>query len=317
MSEQPLVSVVIPAYNAARTLKETVRSVFEQTVQNFEIVIVDDGSKDDTIAVAESIQDARVRVIAQPNGGASVARNTGLKAARGEFVALLDADDLWMPHKLERQLAVLNGEKDVNAVQTGAYYVNDALEVLSVRPCFESKNALLETLRFQNMPGVMSSLLIRREAFKKIGYFNTDLLMIEDWEMMIRVARFGNLKSLPEPLFLYRFHVGNRSVYMGDHIAAGYKILDDFFKDETLPPDIKKNKNLAYSALNLMLCGGAFNVGRFGEAFKWGTKATLAHISALKHIAALPLRKLKRNSSREIVPPEYKLFVENFLKVQV
>ncbi len=84
----PLVSVVIPAYNAARTLKATVQSVFEQTVQDFEILIVDDGSTDDTIAVARSIEDSRVKVIAQVNGGAAAARNTGIKSAKGKYVAI-------------------------------------------------------------------------------------------------------------------------------------------------------------------------------------------------------------------------------------
>ncbi len=119
----PLVSVVIPAYNAAQTLKATVQSVFEQTVQDFEIVIVDDGSKDDTLKVAQSIadSDSRVKVISQPNGGAAAARNTAVRATTGKYLALLDADDLWVAHKLERQIEFLEKNPSVQAVQCGAH----------------------------------------------------------------------------------------------------------------------------------------------------------------------------------------------------
>ncbi len=311
-----LVSVIIPAYNAARTLKATVQSVFEQTAQNFEIIIVDDGSKDDTAAVARSIKDARVKVITQANGGASAARNAGIEAAQGEYVAMLDADDLWMPHKLERQLAVLNSEEEVNAVQSGVYFVNDNLEVISVQPCFESKDALLETLLFQNLPGLMSTLIVKRSVFDKIGCLNTKLIILEDWELAIRLSRYCNFKSIEEPLALYRQFPGNRSKDLSIHIEPGYLILEKLFRDPSLPPHIKKRERLVYSTFYTMLSGGAFNVGRYGESLKWGAKALVADPSALGYMASLPLRKLRRKSSRRNVPREYQPALENFLKRQ-
>ena len=309
-----LVSVVIPAYNAARTLKSTVQSVFEQNTQDFEIIIVDDGSKDNTIAVAESIEDSRVKIITQANGGASAARNTGIKAAEGKYVAMLDADDLWMPHKLERQLAVLNSEKDVSAVQSGVYFVDNDLEVISVRPCFRSKDALLDTLLFQNLPGLMSTLIVERAAFEKIGYLDTKLVILEDWELAIRLSRYCNFKSIEEPLALYRQFPGNRSKDLSIHIEPGFIILERLFNDPTLPPHIRTRKKLIYSTFYRMLCGGAFKVGRYGESLKWGTKAFLTHPAALNYMASLPLRKLQRNFSRQNVPPEYKSAVRKFLK---
>ncbi len=313
---EPLVSVVIPAYNAARTLKATVQSVFEQTLQDFEIIIVDDESKDNTLVVTQSIEDSRVKVISQPNGGAAAARNTGIKAAKGKYVALLDADDLWMPHKLERQLAVLTSKKDVTAVQSGVYFVNDDLEILSVRPCFKSKDVLLETLLFQNLPGLMSTLIVERSAFEKIGYLNTKLVILEDWELAIRLSRYCNLQSVEEPLALYRQFPGNRSKNLSIHIEPGYIVLDRLFNDPSLPTHIKKQKKLVYSTFYTMLCGGAFNGGKYGESFKWGAKALVTHSSALSYMASLPLRRLQRNSSRQTVPPEYKSAVKNFLKHQ-
>jgi glycosyltransferase involved in cell wall biosynthesis len=315
---KPLFSVVIPAYNAAKTIEAAAQSVFEQTIRDFEIVVVDDGSKDDTLAVAETIaaSDSRVRVISQPNGGAAAARNAGIKAAIGKYVAFLDADDLWLAHKLERQLAVLDSEEDVNAVRCGAYYVNNDLEVLSARPCFESDDVLLEILLFQNQSPWMSTLVVERGVFAKIGGFDTKLYMIEDWELAIRLARHCNLKSVEEPLALYRQFPGNRSKDWSSHIESGRIVLERLFKDPTLPIRIKQRRRLIYSAFNTMLSGGAFHGGDYIESLKWGLKAFLKHPAALRYMVSLPLRKLRRNSSRQSVPPEYEASVRKFLNRQ-
>lgn len=315
---KPLVSVVIPAYNAARTLKATVQSVFGQSLQDFEIVIVDDGSKDDTLEAAEAIaaSDSRVKVAAQPNSGAAAARNAGIKAARGEYVAFLDADDLWLPQKLERQIAVLNSEKDAAAVQTGAYYVNDDLEILSVRPCIIPKDVLLETLLFRSFPALMSTLLVKRSAFDKIGLLDTTLVILEDWDLAIRLSRFCNLKSIEEPLALYRNYPGNRSRDLSIHIKPGHIILERLFQDPALPIHIKQRKALIYSTFYRMLSGGAFNVGKYGESLKFGIKSLWMHPSSLFYMASLPLRKFRRTASRENVPEDYKAAVKKTLNKQ-
>jgi glycosyltransferase involved in cell wall biosynthesis len=315
---KPLVSVIIPAYNAARTLETTVQSVFGQSLQDFEIVIVDDGSKDNTLEVAERIaaSDSRVKVVAQPNSGAAAARNAGIKAAGGEYVAFLDADDLWLPQKLERQIALLNSEKDAAAVQTGAYYVNDDLEVLSVRPCVIPKDVLLETLLFRSFPALMSTLLVKRSAFDKIGLLDTKLVILEDWELAIRLSRFCNLKSIEEPLALYRNYPGNRSRDLSIHIKPGQIILEKLFRDPTLPVHIRQRKALIYSTFYRMLSGAAFNVGKYGDTLKFGIKSLLTHPSALIYMASLPLRKIRRVSSRENLSEEYKIAVKNFTKRQ-
>jgi glycosyltransferase involved in cell wall biosynthesis len=315
---KPLVSVIIPAYNAARTLETTVQSVYGQSLQDFEIVIVDDGSKDNTLEVARRIaaSDSRIKVVAQSNSGAAAARNAGIKAATGEYVAFLDADDLWLPQKLERQIALLNSEKDAAAVQTGAYYVNDDLEVLSVRPCVIPEDVLLETLLFRSFPALMSTLLVKRSAFDKIGLLNTKLVILEDWELAIRLSRFCNLKSIEEPLALYRNYPGNRSRDLSIHIEPGHIILEKLFQDPTLPAHIKQRKALIYSTFYRMLSGAAFNVSKYGETLKFGIKSLLTHPSALIYMASLPLRKIRRASSRENLSEEYKIAIKNFSKRQ-
>lgn len=294
----PFFSVVIPAYNAARTLEATVQSALAQTVTDFEILIVDDGSKDSTLDVARSIQDSRIQVLTQPNAGAAAARNTGIRAARGRYVALLDADDLWVPHKLERQYAELESRPDVRAVQSGSIFVDDALNVLSVRPCVPTRDALLETLLFQNMPNNMSTLVIERSMFDRMGYFDPELEILEEWDMAIKVARYCNLISIEEPLSLYRVHPGNRSRNLDIHIKPGLLVLDRLFSEPDLPQHIRVRKRLIYAHFYTMLSGGSLKVGRWGDCFRWMWKAALTHPAAVGYMVALPFRRLQRRLSR-------------------
>lgn len=294
----PLVSVVIPAYNSASTLGATIRSALSQTFTDIELIVVDDGSQDDTLAVAKSITDARVRALSQPNGGAAAARNSGIRAANGRYVALLDADDLWLAHKLDRQLAILTSRPEVHAVQAGAIFVDDSLNILSVRQCAPSKDALLETLLFKNMPNSMSTLLIARHKFEEMGYFDPELAILEEWDMMIKVARHCNLVSIEEPLSLYRVHPGNRSRDVGIHIKPGYTVLDRLFRDPTLAPHIRARKRLIYSHFYTMLAGGSYRSRRWVDCATWATKALLSHPQPLAYMASLPIRRVKRWRSR-------------------
>lgn len=311
----PLVSVIIPAYNAAKTLEYTVESVFEQTFQDFEIIIVNDGSTDDTLLIAESIAetDSRVNVISQSNAGVASARNNGIRAAKGDYVALLDADDLWVAHKLERQIEVLTGGdgKEVFAVQSGAFFVNDNLEVISVRPCAPGKDALLETLLFQNMPNNMSTLVIKRSKFNEMGYFDTELEILEEWDMAIKAARFCNLKSIEEPLSLYRVYEGNRSRNLEIHIKPGFLVLKRLFEDPSLPEHIRRRKRLIYAHFYTMLSGGCFKINDLTGCIKWAAKALITHPGALRYILALPVRRVQRYFARRNSSKQTRLIRQN------
>src|SRR5712692_4293853 len=116
LDSSPTVSVVIPVYNGERYLAEAISSVLDQTYKNFELIVVDDGSTDQSAAVVRSFTDDRIRYLYQSNGGASKARNLGVAASRGTVIAFLDSDDVWLPHKLERQIDCLASHKDVGAV---------------------------------------------------------------------------------------------------------------------------------------------------------------------------------------------------------
>jgi glycosyltransferase involved in cell wall biosynthesis len=290
----PLVSVIVPAYNAARTLATTLQSVLEQTVSDFEIVVVDDGSSDGTAEVARSVVDHRIRVVTQENGGAAAARNNGIDHACGTWVAFLDADDVWVPNKLEQQLAYVDSRPGVDAVQTGAFFVNDQLEVLHVRRCKPSEDALLDTLLFRNLPAFLSTLMVRASRLEEIGHFDTELEILEEWDMAIKTARFCNLSSVEEPLCLYRTHGGNRSLNLDIHIAPGLLVLERLFADPDLPAHIRARRRSIYAHFYSMLAGGALRVGRYRECAGWAIKALRSDPRSFGYMAQLPVRRVSR-----------------------
>jgi glycosyltransferase involved in cell wall biosynthesis len=200
----PKVSVIIPAYNAMTYLPETVGSVLRQSFTDFEVLIIDDGSSDTIQQWASQVQDLRVRLISQENQGASAARNTGIAHAQGEYLAFLDADDLWEASKLEKQVLCLE-----NYPAAGLVYTWTALIDPTGKPTgrvFASKaegdvwNQLIE----HNIIESGSSPMIRRDCFETVGLFDCNLLAVEDWEMWVRIASRYPFAVIQEPLTYYR-----------------------------------------------------------------------------------------------------------------
>jgi glycosyltransferase involved in cell wall biosynthesis len=292
----PLVSAVVPAYNAARTLRAAVESILRQTVRDIEVIVVDDGSEDDTAHVARATGDARVRLVTQANGGASAARNAGIRRARGRYVAFLDADDLWLPDKLARQLALLGRRPDVHAVYCGATYVDDEMRVLSVRPCRPWKDAVLDVLHFENLAAFPSTLLAERERLEQRG-FDTSLVMHEDWDMAIHAARDWNLQPVESPLTLYRVHGTNRSRDVERHLASGLRVLDRAFADPSLPTRIQSRRRTVYARYYTMLAAGALKYRQWGRGTEWMLTAIRNHPLACAYMTRLLLRHAGRRLS--------------------
>lgn len=197
------ISVVIPAYNAAHFLPRCLSSVFSQTLQPAEVIVVDDGSTDDTAEVGRRLG---ARVVSRPNGGLSAARNTGVKNSSSEWVALLDADDLWSPGKLESQAARV--QSDTVLVYTGIRVFSDD-GVRHASPAMDPAEAR-RMLRFCN-PITPSSVIARRTALLRDGGFREDIRACEDWEMWVRLLRLGAFAAVPEPLTDYYVYPGSMS----------------------------------------------------------------------------------------------------------
>lgn len=213
------ISVVIPAYNAARFLPRCLASVLAQTHSAEEILVVDDGSTDDTAAVASSF--GGVRVLSRSNGGLSAARNTGIQSATGDWIALLDADDLWAPEKLAAQAERVR--PDTVLVYTGirVFGEDGVHQVCTAMDPAEARKAL----RYRN-PITPSSVIARREALLRDGGFREDLRACEDWEMWVRLQRGGDFSAVPEALTEYYVYPSSMSADPRRMLAALEQMID-------------------------------------------------------------------------------------------
>jgi len=202
----PAVSVIVPTYNRAALMRRAVASVLGQTFSDLELIVVDDASGDDTARLPDIVRDPRLRYLRQTQrGGASAARNAGIAAARGAFVAFLDSDDVWLPDKLERQVPLLA------AAPAGVALVYGGL--LRLEPdrapqyLFNDLGAIGE---FDPMPAILRyndnchsmTWLVRRATLAAAGGFDESLPLWEDWELMIRLAKLGRFMAVNEPVMV-------------------------------------------------------------------------------------------------------------------
>jgi len=211
---EPILSVIITAFNEGDFLVEAVRSVQRQTFTAWEIILVDDGSTGRTQEVAASLVDEPgIRVIRQVNQGASVARNTGLKHARGKYVGFLDGDDCWYPDKAASQIDILETHPAVDLTFAWWRYVDEQGNDTGRRGKPDKTPILLEDLMKRNFLGTTSNAIGRKEAFFEAGLFDPDLRAAIDMEFYIRVGRLreGNIKCIPRILLDYRVRSGQIS----------------------------------------------------------------------------------------------------------
>jgi glycosyltransferase involved in cell wall biosynthesis len=202
----PLVSAIITTYNYAHFLPSAIEGALAQTYPNVEIVVVDDGSTDDTRAVVSRYAAAGVHYRYQPNMGAAAARNHGLAVTTGPLVAFCDADDAWIPHKLACQFAHLQRHPDIALVTAHAYACDEAMEPLSiVHAARGASEDVFEALLVRNVVLNPTCVLAHREALEAIGGFS-DLPRWEDWDTWIRLARRHRVGFIDEPLAYVRRH---------------------------------------------------------------------------------------------------------------
>ena len=287
----PTVSVVIVTYNKADTLPAAINSVLAQTYRDREILVVDDGSSDDTAERVKAYGDA-IRYLPKKNGGTGSARNLGSAQALGRFVAFLDGDDLWLPDKLQLQMEAFHREPDLVAVQCSAYCVDPSLKVLEERRCTPAQDTLINFLLFRNMPAFASCVVIRKETLERVGGFGTDLVILSDWDMCCRLARVGTLRSVPEFLVLYRQYPNNQSRSVKIHLWSGLRSLRRFFADPSLDPAIRRRRKQIRARFYAMLAGGYVRNGDWGKALGWACRALRTSPSVLAYVAGMPARRV-------------------------
>ncbi len=226
-----LISIVVPTYNRAQLIAEALDSIVSQSYRPLEIIVVDDGSTDETEDVLrrwgdlnEKENDLALHTIYQPNQGGNVARNRGIAEARGRYIAFLDSDDRWHPSKLGKQLAVFVGDQGIGGVYCGVQHVD--LETGRItEPARRSypQGNILDQMLIKDVTAPTSTYVVRREVFEKVGTFDVELQARQDWDMWIRLAADCEIGCVARALVDYREHPGPRTATDPDREINAYK----------------------------------------------------------------------------------------------
>lgn len=247
------VSVVIPAYNAMQYLPQTVESILKQTFSDFEVIIVNDGSTDDIETwVHTSVNDPRFRLISQENQGTAGARNTGIKHSQGEFIAFLDADDLWHPRKLEEQVRKLRAHPGAGLAYTWLQYADESgtRNGRIVKSSFQGN--VWKQLTAFNFVGCGSNAMIRRTCFEAVGNFDQSLdSYVEDWDMWLRIAKQYPFAVVKKSLVYNRKYPGSCSTHWKKMAKGCPKVLEKAFA--SAPPELAHLKHRSYAHTSLCL----------------------------------------------------------------
>ena len=243
----PLISVIIPAYNAEKTIRETIESVIEQTLDDWELIVINDGSQDRTIEVVSQIKDPRIKLFSHSNAGVSASRNRGFDRSVGEFISFLDADDLWTPDKLEFQLNALHSHPEAAVAYSWTDYIDESGHFLYPGQHVTFKGNVYRQMLVKFFLENGSNLLVRREAFLKVGGFKESLFMGEDREFCTRLAKEYKFVVVSHPQILYRQSTGTASDNAYRYERECLKVIESVFSDA--PPSLQylKKNSLAHN----------------------------------------------------------------------
>jgi glycosyltransferase involved in cell wall biosynthesis len=251
----PFFSIIMPAYDAARTIGPAIESVLAQTLSDFELIVVDDGSTDETVArVRPYLSDERVRLISQPNRGLPAARNAAIETARGTYVSLLDSDDLWLPHYLEVMARTLRDHPSAAVAYTDAWVLDDETRRIARGSAMspwhpesvpgDPKLFLRALIEFGNF--VFVGATIHRSTLAKVGAFRIDLESVEDYELWLRVAAHGyRFVRCPGRLAIYRQSMGQMSANRPTMVRAYREVLRIVAEEYDVSDEIRQLANWA------------------------------------------------------------------------
>lgn len=290
---QFFVSVIIPNYNYGRFLRQAIDSALAQTYQNIEIIVADDGSTDDSDQIIESYG-TRIRSFKQANAGVSAVRNRAFAEARGELVALLDSDDIWLPDKLEKQVKLF-ADNEIGLVHCGC---QDFDETGNLE---QHLNGLagwvaVDLLRYQRpvILGGGSAVVLRKTAIERAGGFDEKLRIGEDWEFYYRVARVYKVGFVPEILLKYRRHGNNHHANAKRMAADMIYAYDKIFTNHA--DELKDLKPACYGRIHTIIAGSSFRAGNYSDFLKHAAKGVWLAPENFTQFAKFPLRWLRRNS---------------------
>jgi len=289
------VSVIIPTYNYGRFIGEAVDSALAQTRAPLEVLVVDDGSTDGTAEVLAAYGD-RIRVLRQKNSGVAMARNAGIAAARGEYLAFLDSDDAWYPRKLERQMPRFDAEPSLGLVHCGAETIDSGGRTLKTSvDGLEGRvaEAMLRLDREVIMPQG-SSIVVPKRVAEEVGGFDARLPPSEDWDFCYRVAARYAVGYVPEVLVRYRLHGSGIHMNIARMERAMLIALEKAFAD----PRVQPLRNYSYGRFHRVLAGCYFETRELGSFARNVVKSLRYDPRNLGYFAAYPLRVMRRRRAR-------------------
>ena len=290
----PEVSVVIPTYNSARYLTEAVDSVLAQTFRNIEVIVIDDGSTDDTELVMRRYA-APVKYIRQENTGVSGARNTGIRESSGRYIAFIDADDVWHPQKLERQMAVLWRARSERRACYCAFTVTDPNLVPSEISRSSRTGPLLDDLLLSgNVVGTPSTVICERSLFEEVGCFDPALSQCADWELWVRLSLRTDFCYLDEPLVYYRLHDSNMSASAKLLERDSLRVLGKAFSMSELPAALLARRRSAFARNYMVIAGTYLHSRKYVNSARCAARAVLLDFHQLTYLMAFPLRVTAR-----------------------
>lgn len=322
-SIRPRVSIIIPSYNRAEFIPATLDSILVQTYKDFEIIFVDDGSTDSTAEILNqySQRDSRIQYIKQNNSERAVARTRGMKAARGDYLALVDSDDIWYPEKLAKQVVILENDSSCVLCYAAVGRIDLAGKHLpsALRQRQGASGLVYFDLLMRNfIPSVTP--LFRREAFEQVAEQRTEFIPYEDWDFWLRLSLLGKFFHIQEPLGDYRLHPGqsvkNTKAEHIQKVTLGVLEANTNIENPALKNYLSQNKitdseflqirNRAFSEAHLRLgywyiVGGDLQTAKshLDESYRLSTKIFDYRFHALK--AALSLSSVAPNQVREFL----------------
>ncbi|MBD2095223.1 glycosyltransferase [Trichocoleus sp. FACHB-591] len=225
----PLVSVIIPAFNSEKTVRETIDSVLHQTLSNVEIIVINDGSQDSTLEVAASISDVRLKIFSYSNAGVSASRNRGLIHASGDYIAFLDADDLWTPDKLQTQLEAFQNHPKAVVAYSWTDWIDESGQFLRPGGHITENGDVHKQLLLRDFIESGSNPLILKQALIEVGGFNETLSAAADWDMWLRLAARYEFVAVPSAQVLYRVSAQSMSANVWKMEAESKQVIERAF----------------------------------------------------------------------------------------
>lgn len=287
-----LITVIIPTYNSAQYLTAAVESVLQQTFKDLEILIIDDGSKDNTSELVKSFGD-KVRYIYQENAGVSIARNNGIKESKGKYVAFLDADDTWLPTKLEKQVKALKDNPDYKFCFSDFVGVDQNLQPIEMKRARLLNSAIKDLLLRGNVVGSICAVLCERELFDEVGGFDPKLSQCADWDMWIRLATLTDFLFIDEQLVTYRQHDSNMSRNAILLEQDSLCVLEKGFAMDSVPKEIKNKRRVAFARNYMVLAGTYYHSKLYKHFLRCAAISIKLDVKQMSYLLAFPFRSLK------------------------